>query len=53
MEAEDVKDIHLWRWIVKLKKKAPLLNVEPEIKLLNGQLIKKLLQIQNKEKGDS
>lgn len=47
-EMEEMKDIYLWRWILRIKKKSPKLDLAPELELLSNQLLKKFLQIQNK-----
>jgi hypothetical protein len=47
-EIEQIKDIYMWRWILRIKKKSPKLDLALELDLLSNQLLKKFLQIQNK-----
>ena len=52
-ELGGMKDMHLWRWLLRIKKKAHDLDMSKQLEVLTNQLLKKFLQIQNKEKGVS
>jgi len=45
--------MHLWRWLLRIKKKSQELDMSKQLDVLSNQLLKKFLQIQNKEKGSS
>jgi hypothetical protein len=52
-EMSGLKDMHQWRWLLRIKKKSHELDMSAETELLSNQLLKKFLQIQNKEKGST
>lgn len=50
---EELKDIHLWRWLLRIRKKRPSLDMAEEIEYLSNEIIKKFLIIHSKEKSSS
>jgi hypothetical protein len=47
-EMSGLKDMHLWRWLLRIKKKAHDLDMSKQMEVLTNQLLKKFMQIQNK-----
>lgn len=52
-EMGGIKDMHLWRWLIRIMKKSHELDMSKKLDVLNNQLLKKFLRIQNKEKGST